>query len=348
VTDKVDYVAFSGGADSVALSALPAAKFPGPAWINPKRPGDLAVCLPFASCLANGFVSGKCLSLLPLATKALCLAERERGQGDQFLGQHPLPCKSDDGALRIDDSQPTPRTVGLKADRPSGPIPFKQGRGSAEARRQVSDVFHRGPRPTRATHNGREAGSATALGQPAISIPIAAKPMRQKMIGNINGAARSLDFQFGQAHIRQAAHHWTRAQLQGCLLVDLASPLRIPKPDGLRSPHCNSNLIKNIPVRRLGRKGDLISVNVTVCRQEAQNVSLGLGVNVVEEGPIKRVSPSVRFGRSCSHISHYIRNGQPEQVCGAYFTLAQLRTASERQVALWPEPEEEPCAICAV
>lgn len=30
------------------------------------------------------------------------------------------------------------------------------------------------------------------------------------------------------------------------------------------------------------------------------------------------------------------------------FTLAQLRTASERQLALWPDPDEEPCAICSV
>ncbi|RJQ10631.1 MAG: hypothetical protein C4551_02355 [Bacillota bacterium] len=29
------------------------------------------------------------------------------------------------------------------------------------------------------------------------------------------------------------------------------------------------------------------------------------------------------------------------------FTLTQLRTADERQCALWPDPEEEPCAICA-
>jgi len=29
------------------------------------------------------------------------------------------------------------------------------------------------------------------------------------------------------------------------------------------------------------------------------------------------------------------------------FTLTQLRTADERQIALWPDPEEEPCAICS-
>ncbi len=29
------------------------------------------------------------------------------------------------------------------------------------------------------------------------------------------------------------------------------------------------------------------------------------------------------------------------------FTLRQLREADERQLKLWPEPEEEPCAICA-
>ncbi len=44
---------------------------------------------------------------------------------------------------------------------------------------------------------------------------------------------------------------------------------------------------------------------------------------------------------------HRTDGADPKYSWNQGFTLAQLRTADERQCALWPDPEEEPCAICS-